>query len=1225
MNQLSIRKALNKAFLKDKPDRENINLFKNALHQLLQDINTDKREEFNKNLLADFLKTTVSKSEPKSDSEHFINTKGDIDLVIHEGKTAKTPVAVMIEVKRPANKAEMPTQQHLNCKAFQELLLYYLRERIKANNLAIKKLIITDTLQWFVFDATEFEKHFANDKTLVKQFEAFEDKQLASATTDFFYKKIAKAAIEKVQTDIAFTYFNLDDYRKIAACPPNDKAEKGIIPLFKTLSPEHLLKLKFANDSNTLDRKFYTELLHLIGLHEVGKTKKTIERLPKGKRNNGSLLETTITKLATTNRIRKLDNAQQYGNTHEAQTEAVALELVITWVNRILFLKLLEGQLLTYHNGDKAYAFLNFERLPEYDEVASLFFEVLAIPTEKRSDFNRKCFPNVPYLNSSLFEETELEENTINIDRLRDIFKIPILSTTVLKDNKGNRQTGELRTLEYLFAFLDAYDFATEGKEAIQEKRKTIINASVLGLIFEKINGYKDGSFFTPGFITMYMCRETLRRAVIQKFNEVNAWNCQTFNDLYNKIRDIKAANEVVNSLKICDPAVGSGHFLVSALNEMIAIKYDLGILQDENGRGFRDYRFEVENDELVVWDEQEDKLFQYNPNSTESQRIQKTLFQEKQRIIENCLLGVDINPNSVKICRLRLWIELLKNAFYKNDKELETLPNIDINIKCGNSLISRFALDTDLKAVLKKNKSKWDIFAYRNAIATYRNAEDKAQKQEMLAFINTIKSDFQQDIYLNDPKNKLLKKLMGDRMLIENKAAIGDLFEKLSEKDIETDLTKVNRKIKKLEQEIQDIKENKIYQNAFEWRFEFPEVLNDEGDFIGFDVVIGNPPYVFAKEASFEANYKKYVADFLKSKSVTTKSKGLNIQTGKINLFGLFMVRSFDLLKQNGEVIMIIPNNILRATTYEAIRKFFLEKVTINQIVDLGANVFPDATVSTIILSYENIKPVISHKIKILKSISNLKNGKFELNYLKQNFFYKNVSYTFNILVEAEEVKIIEKIQENSYSLDNYFKYISPGIDGSKDKFVSSKKLDDRYKPLLYGKNFSRYSIEFSDNYILYDKKLLNRARKEEIFLSQKIILQRISGGDMPLTATIDKGDFYTFNSVNNLVLKDDINISLNFFLGIINSKLVNWFYSLMFSNKSKLTVNISKTFLSQLPIKKATKAEQQPIIEKVQTILTQKQADPSADTSELEREIDRLVYALYGLTAEEIAIVEG
>src|SRR5690606_31597502 len=141
--------------------------------------------------------------------------------------------------------------------------------------------------------------------------------------------------------------------------------------------------------------------------------------------------------------------------------------------------------------------------------------------------------------------------------------------------------------------------------------------------------------------ITMYMCRETIRKAVVQKFNETKNWNCTDFDELYDKIEDRKEANDIVNSIKICDPAVGSGHFLVSALNEMIAVKNDLKILQDRTGKRLKEYQVQVVSDELIVTDEEGD-LFEYNPTNKESQRIQEALFHEKQSIIENCLFGVD-------------------------------------------------------------------------------------------------------------------------------------------------------------------------------------------------------------------------------------------------------------------------------------------------------------------------------------------------------------------------------------------------------------------------------------------------------------------------------------------------------------------------------------------------------------------------------------------------------
>ena len=766
---LKPRKALNKAFLKVKPNRTEIESFKTNLSKLLDRINDNESEEFHKNLVSDFLKDTYYKQ------NHFINTKGRNDLVIHNGDKATSTVGVIIEAKKPTNKSEMLTKDKINAKAFQELVLYYLRERITQKNLEIKHLVATNINEWFIFDEHLFERLFAQNKSFVKQFENFE---VSKKTTDVFYKEIAEPYINSITSEIEFTYFNIQDFQK--PLRNSDKADdNSLIALFKLLSPEHLLKLPFANDSNSLDKRFYSELLHIIGLTETKDgSKKLIERNKDGERNTGSFLENAIIQLDSLDKISRIENPSQFGANLQERLFNVGLELSITWINRILFLKLLEAQLITYHKGDKSYAFLNFEKIKDYDDLNSLFFQVLARKQNERNEDIKALFAKVPYLNSSLFEPTEIEHSTLFISQLRNDKTIPIYSQTVLKDTTGKKRTGNINPLEYLFKFLDAYDFTSEGSEEIQEDNKTLINASVLGLIFEKINGYKDGSFFTPGFITMYMCRETIRKTVVQKFNEAKGWNCKDIDSLYDKIEDRKEANKIINDLKICDPAVGSGHFLVSALNEMIAIKSDLKILQDREGKRLKEYHFEVVNDELIVTDE-DGELFEYNPTNKESQRIQETLFHEKQTIIENCLFGVDLNPNSVKICRLRLWIELLKNAYYKNETELETLPNIDINIKCGNSLISRFALDSDLKQALKKSASKWTIDSYRLAVDTYRNAQSKEQKREMERLINEIKTNFRSEISLNDPKAKRLRTLNGELFTMTNQVQLFELSKK--------------------------------------------------------------------------------------------------------------------------------------------------------------------------------------------------------------------------------------------------------------------------------------------------------------------------------------------------------------------------------------------------------------------------------------------------------------
>src|SRR5690606_22766 len=140
-------------------------------------------------------------------------------------------------------------------------------------------------------------------------------------------------------------------------------------PLYKILSPEHILKLPFLNDSNSLDKAFYSELLHIIGLTEVKVSGKHLINRPKEtERNDGTLIENTINQLDSLNKIHRLNNSHLYGQTQEEQLFNVALDLNITWINRILFLKLLEAQLISYHKGNKSYSFLNFETLRDFDE-----------------------------------------------------------------------------------------------------------------------------------------------------------------------------------------------------------------------------------------------------------------------------------------------------------------------------------------------------------------------------------------------------------------------------------------------------------------------------------------------------------------------------------------------------------------------------------------------------------------------------------------------------------------------------------------------------------------------------------------------------------------------------------------------------------------------------------------------------------------------------------------
>ena len=416
LKELKPRKALNKAFLKVKPNRTEIEGFKANLITLLDRTNDTESEEFHKNLVSDFLKKNYY------DPNHFINTKGRNDLVIHNGQNANSTVGVILEAKKPTNKTEMITTKKLNAKAFQELVLYYLRERITHKNLEVKHLVATNINEWFIFDATLFDRLFAQNKNLVKQFNDFESGRLADTKTDFFYKQVAEPFIDSITAEIEFTYFNIQDYQQ--PLRNTDKADDySLIALFKLLSPEHLLKLPFTNDSNSLDKRFYSELLHIIGLKETNeKSKKLIERNKEGERYTGTILENAIIQLDSLDKLSRLENPNKFGNTQQDRLFNIALELSITWINRILFLKLLEAQLITYHNssrgfgkGDKSYSFLNLDKIKNYDDLNSLFFQVLARKYDERNEDVKQLFEKVPYLNSSLFEPTDIEQITLFI------------------------------------------------------------------------------------------------------------------------------------------------------------------------------------------------------------------------------------------------------------------------------------------------------------------------------------------------------------------------------------------------------------------------------------------------------------------------------------------------------------------------------------------------------------------------------------------------------------------------------------------------------------------------------------------------------------------------------------------------------------------------------------------------------------------------------------------
>ena len=1063
MAELTIAKSLNKAYRQVPVDRPVFDSFKAQLRNYYEQVSVINTEEKIKGDLMDFLKFTFYSQNYK------VSPNGDIDCAIHLGVNTTDPVGVIIEVKKPTNVGEMITKEELNRKALQELLLYYLRERYINKNIELKHLVVTNIYEYFVFDAQEFERLFYSNKKLIKRFEEFNDGALTSEKTDFFYKEIAADFIAKVLDQITYTWFDIRKYKPFL----DSGNDKRLIELFKFFSPEHLLKKRFQNDSNTLNTKFYSELLYIIGLEEVvekDSNKRIITRRKEGERNQASILENTITILDSEDWLDNVKERYSFGKDRQEQLFGVALALTIGWVNRVLFLKLLEAQLVKYHKGAQSYAFMSPSVIPDYDELNKLFFQVLAKRIADRSESINAKYGKVPYLNSSLFEISPLERQTIRISSL-DNSELPLFSGTVLRDGQKLRYA-KLPTLRYLLEFLDAYDFASEGSEEVQEQAKTLINASVLGLIFEKINGHRDGSVFTPGAVTMYMSREAIRQTIVRRFNEEMVWSCNDYEALKNKdIEDYAKANAIVDSLRICDPAVGSGHFLVSVLNEVVRTKYDLGILIDGSGKRIKkqDYSIDIENDELLVSDEDGNPV-SYIPGNPESQRIQETLFNEKRRIIENCLFGVDLNPNAVNICRLRLWIELLKNAYYTKESdytELETLPNIDINIKVGNSLLHRFDLGQDISEILRKNGIT--ISAYRKAVSDYKDAHSKEEKRVLEDYLRQIKGNLRTQIGLNDPKLVRKRQLEGQL----NNLLAPQLFEISKKEQAQRDkqAKDLQAKIAKIQAEVDEIRDNKIFVGAFEWRIEFPEVLDEDGRFVGFDCVIGNPPYIQLQKMGADA-------DALQKMNYETYER-----TGDI--YCLFYEMGMKLLKPGALLSFITSNKWMRAGYGKSLREHLSSKYNPTLLIDFANNkIFDSATVLVNILALEkcgNQGHTLSCSVEDGFDVSKLSD------YVQTHAVLSSFSSSesWSILSDIER-SIKTKIEAVGTPLKDWDIQINYGIktgfndafiidSAKRDEILSACQSEDErqrtaeiIRPILRGRDIKRYGYEWADQFII-------------------------------------------------------------------------------------------------------------------------------------------------------------
>lgn len=1113
---------------------EKLEIYKNGIKKAKED---KESEEHCKNILKDFLNGAF---------KYNCNTKGKIDLTIkYEGN-----IKAIIETKNYDNKTEMIKDNDYYYKSFYQSVLYYYQSRKNINkDMTVEHIIITDFENIYLFLRSDFEYLTANKQII----NFFNVKKIDTNTKDFYNS--SKAILEKINREVVGYKINLFE----------DDAEI----IFKFLSPYNICSLKTNNDFNIISNTFYREIIYMMGLEETKDKKLVLNKV-----------DNTLIKLTMDILDEDLKGEEKF---------ETALKLNILWINRILFLKILEAQLRVFRDDNNLHI-LNYNEIVDYSFLYTLFFKVLAKSKERRITENKEneYYKHIPYLNSSLFEETE-EEKINSITKLNNSLKMKIMSGSVLyKDRDFDKK--ELNFLEYILRFLNCYIFNAIN-DSSNINKNTIIKSSILGLVFERLNGYKDGSHFTPPAITMYMAKYSIEKSIVSKFNkffkDANFKNIEEIKIYVDaNIHKIKEqVKYILDSITIIDPACGSGHFLVACLNELIKIKSYLHVLSN-------DIKVDIEDDELVInyINGTEYKYNMEGGNISEiKQKIQKILFEAKKHIINNQLYGVDINPNSVNICRLRLWIELLKSSYYLENNgadkyiDLEILPNLEFKVLSANSLI-----ELEEKEGNNNLKLAYDKTELVKNMREYFNADFETKKEIRKKVLKLLKEYSQYNTKLKDYNP----------------------FDMLKSYDF----------------------------------FDSEIMFGIDS----FDIVIMNPPY-------FQLTGKhKYLHYFEKGKNKTADIYQLFMETALNKLLSQIGVvsavvsnkwmragygeRTREFLYNNCYVFEIIDlganwfesatvdtNIITYAKDREKQEKIEAYKISKCENIELNKNekdnfIFTSKDYGAWIILNKTEKDILE-KVKKCKP---LKDWNIQINYgIKTGFneaFIIDEKTKNKLILEDKKSKEIIKpllrgrdIKRYSYDFKNL--YLINTHNGIKEKNILPIDIN-KYSAIK--KHLDKY---YSDLEVRQDKgitpyNLRNCAYLEE-FDKPKIIYAE----------TTISPNFY-YDNENFIAEKTNFIMTgenLKYIMAVLSSKLGFYIFYNFYSEITLGDVGFQyrKSSLEEFPIPEVDKKIEKEIINLVEKVIKGKKK--GIDTREFEEEIDKIVYGLYNLNENEIKIIEG
>ena len=855
------------------------------------------------------------------------------------------------------------------------------------------------------------------------------------------------------------------------------------------------------------------------------------------------------------------------------------------------------------------------------DVLEPLFFGILNTKIDERETFflkNKwnisllKEFNGIPYLNGGLFDKDRIDE--LDIDFPYSYFKD-------------------------LMDFFSMYNFTIDENDP--DDSEVGIDPEMLGHIFENLleDNKGKGAFYTPKEIVQYMCRQSIIQYL--KTHEPDEQYVEPIEELINNgiIMPILQAQSIASrfmqllkNVKVCDPAIGSGAFPMGILYVLYHAIHHLQSYAEPHG----------------------------NFDSTKT----------KRDIIQNNIFGVDIEQGAVDIARLRFWLALVVDA-----NEPEPLPNLDYKITCGNSQICRYSLNTPISDVFveynrigkekaKKENKTWNDFTlenYKNLVVGYTEEHD--DKNNLKAKINEIKSCFKTTLAKGD-----IKKRQSAEKKVYDYEAIPLFGEPLAKED-PIGYSKAKSELKKLVEKEKEILNNKKYENSFEWRFEYPQLLNEDGDFMGFDIIIANPPYI--KEGRM-------------SKIFFEPYKDSPYYKGKMDIWYLFACNGLDLLNSNGILCFIATNNWVTSYGASKLRDKVMKETRICNIVDFGAvMMFESASIQTMIMMFQKdrisddysfdyrkltaYKATEKEAIGILSKVSN--NGECYRPIIRRvNFYGKNITFSKSdeILDKICSVKDGIFLSENELTngIHPHFDFVNKilsekygfpigkGIFGLSMSEINALQLTESELKLIKpyynsSDNVSRYIVKTTDLSIIYttsafknphsmdsyphlkahldqfkdvitsDNKPygLHRARVESFFVGEKIVALRKCAGK-PIFAYAN-GENYM--SATFYIIKTN-RVNMKYLTGLLNSKLIEFWLK----NRGKMqgaNYQLDKEPLKQIPIAVPSIEVQTIIANLVDTIILLNSTDKRASnlvlnsyiSSDFEKLINGCIYEIY------------